>query len=1411
MILYDKFYREFGVRTSSTVSKIVPLDNIKELPRGSALHILDNLKFSENVFLAPNVNNDLYKLPPTKKLIFNVRPIKTPLVDEYDDKVRPLSIGLPAALTKFRQQDVVNIKYMTSPYDTVDRPTIQNIFCYNSLFNCRITGVLKHFRIVNFVFANLISVINKLPEIQHFINIPVDNIVFTKSDFIRAFKKIDKTTLRYSESSYYIFVLYLLSELEPESLSIFKNFLPDVLSKVNFILTSSKDSYIFNLGKILEFSKKTDIRLKLLNALNTLVSNSEVTIEDELVQADKDVTTVNTTSLTPNSPAFRESMSNDELQKNITNNVKEIHKDGLELIDNDESLTPAQKTSLSEYVNAYKDIKIGTETIEEILNTKVDQTVDVERLDFLENDSDIPDKSMLSSSTLELGSAYLNNLAKKDLATSLLSFNKLGMILTDVQETPSSDFMNKTINYKVTFKDTSFKNHILKFTLPKIDDDGSCLVNGTKKKLKIQRVNNPIVKVSPTRVTLNSNYNKCLVERNTNVANEFFPYILKMVQKSNMPTDVEYATQIIAELDTPSIELDDSHKKYFENNVAFEYNDKDLELGSYVLTPLGYVVVIKKDDKVTLLPTINPKKASSEYCNLAAKISTIKIDNANFYFNFNTRKDNIKNNILVKALAFENKYGVYIGTTGNVSYYTDTDGSLYKVDIDKNIVLDTTTIIDEFSELTRTNPSPLNEYCNVKILNKKIPIAVVLSYRFGLLHMLDYLDTTYEIYPKGTRLPSDIKLSDIKVKFMDKTLVIKRTPMLNSLIFAGLNYFKFKDIALEDMDSKDIYYDLFNSVGISPNILKGIDSFFDLFMDPATKDVLYQMREPTNFKDLLIRAVTLLTTADHKAPSSSDNFRYRTYETFNAVVYKELSSAYSSYKYKTFSSTNKFSMKDNEVERKITKSQIFNNLDILNPIYDIKQTCGFTHIGDGGRSSASFVIDDRKYPKDGVGIISEATLDSGGVGMTAQLAMNPTIQNARGLTVSKNPDDCTPSEILSLTALLVPASTQDDGKRCNFLSIQMGQYVATKNNDVCRIRTGYEKVLAHRTSLPFAYTAEDDGKVVDINNASELVKIQYKDGRLICLYYGQDYSNNSGQGFYATQNIVLNDLKEGKGFKKGDVLVYNNDFFTPDPYSSQVNWNMGVLANVAIMETDDTMEDSSAICKNLSNQLEFKPVHIRMLNLTKDTTIHQIADIGTTVAASDKLISFDESSVGELEAQGMDKTTIELLNKMNKATPKAKHAGEVVKIELFYKCQLEDMSDSIRTIVQKYNGIKNKKSKYAKSCDNSDEYLPIEGITSTDRLGNTILDNDSILIKFYIQDTMDTLRGDKIVVGSSLKSVVSKVYDDNDITTQEGLPIDVSFSCLSITNRIINTPILIGMTNKILGDLESEVLDIWNS
>ena len=64
-------------------------------------------------------------------------------------------------------------------------------------------------------------------------------------------------------------------------------------------------------------------------------------------------------------------------------------------------------------------------------------------------------------------------------------------------------------------------------------------------------------------------------------------------------------------------------------------------------------------------------------------------------------------------------------------------------------------------------------------------------------------------------------------------------------------------------------------------------------------------------------------------------------------------------------------------------------------------------------------------------------------------------------------------------------------KRSNYISIQLQHHLPCENSEVLRVRTGYEKVVAHRTSETFACPAVRDGTVIEIDDHLKLVKIQY--------------------------------------------------------------------------------------------------------------------------------------------------------------------------------------------------------------------------------------------------------------------------------------------------------------------------------
>lgn len=370
----------------------------------------------------------------------------------------------------------------------------------------------------------------------------------------------------------------------------------------------------------------------------------------------------------------------------------------------------------------------------------------------------------------------------------------------------------------------------------------------------------------------------------------------------------------------------------------------------------------------------------------------------------------------------------------------------------------------------------------------------------------------------------------------------------------------------------------------------------------------------------------------------------------------------------------------------------------------------------------------------------------------------------------------------------------------------MSQYTPTKKSGVSRLRTGYEKVIAHRTRLPFAYVAEQDGKVLEISDRIGTITIEYKDKEIYVLNWGQEYSNNGGGGFYVTQNVVINGLKEGSRFKKGDVILYNSDFFTADPYSKQVETNLGYHAYVALAEMAHTMDDSCIITRDLAEAMATQPVHVRQLVVKSSTIVHEIVEVGTKVKAATPLMIFDDSAISAEYSDNPD--LLDAIKKLNRAIPKAKYNGTIVKIEAFYKTPIENMSESMATVVKSVSRLKEGKSKKASKAVNKSEF-PKDAPMNGDRLGIIDFEEDTVVLRFYVQQELSMEGGDKLVFGSSLKSVCAEVKD-HDIPTEDGsVKVQGIIAAMSQQNRMVLTPLILGVSNRILEKMEKDMLDIY--
>lgn len=676
-----------------------------------------------------------------------------------------------------------------------------------------------------------------------------------------------------------------------------------------------------------------------------------------------------------NIPSFDKPVEKKVQEKFNNTYVDELDVRAESIIENAVSLTDRQKVAVKELSQAYKKITINEkETVEDILLKPVDTSVSEEKLDFLEDE--VIDDSMLKSSCAKFEQQYMDKMFQKDLVSELVSFNSQGMFLTDLKKEDLSDPLNNVVKYVASYEDVNRKKHTIKFILPKIDERGFCYVNGTYKVLKKQRVALPICKVSSMRVALSSDFNKYLVERSQAVAHNFYSYVNNLIGKASV-------------------------------------DDYEIVYGSFV-------------DNSKVLPY--------EYTALSSRIVSLKFKSHKFTFDYPNRFDDVDEKDIKFLNDIEKSDSLtYVGRSNKSDYFYffNLSGEMHVYKNGQKTAAEQSTFIDFLCEILGVSSTGLNEWVDFKILNKSIPLIFTLCYRFGLSNMLNYTKANYKVYNSRERFIR--KVSDIVIRFADKKIVIPRSPLTISLLFAGLNNFDLTDITLEEMDSKDIYYDLIQQQRLSIHMLKGIDSFFDMFIDPITRDVLFQMGEPTNPRDLLIRATQLLTTEDHKPAASCCNFRFRSYERINAAVYNTLSRAFTTFKYKSIGASNKFSIPDFEVKQMIVQDQLMENVDVINPINDIKYSQEYSHAGFGGRTVDTFMLNDRRFPDDGLGVMSEATVDSSKVGVMGNLSTDPSLVNLRGLTITKDKEEVKPTNMLSITSILVPGVTNDDSKRLIFV------------------------------------------------------------------------------------------------------------------------------------------------------------------------------------------------------------------------------------------------------------------------------------------------------------------------------------------------------------------------------------------
>lgn len=302
--------------------------------------------------------------------------------------------------------------------------------------------------------------------------------------------------------------------------------------------------------------------------------------------------------------------------------------------------------------------------------------------------------------------------------------------------------------------------------------------------------------------------------------------------------------------------------------------------------------------------------------------------------------------------------------------------------------------------------------------------------------------------------------------------------------------------------------------------------------------------------------------------------------------------------------------------------------------------------------------------------------------------------------------------------------------------------------------------------------------------------------------FGVKFSSVSGS--YLKQNIVAN-VKTGDKISRGDVIAYNTGFFELDQFDpKQVTWKHGIMAHIALMECNDTIEDSNAITKEFSKRMQMEPAHLRTIECNSNTIIKDLLPVGTEVQTTDLLCTLEDSDIGSL-TESDDSSMLDLLTELNRKAPRARYHGIISEIDVLYSCPIEDMHPTVAVLVKKINAQKIKISNQADNTFKSSYFAQPSQIAPGVKYKGIEFQKDTIIFMIYIAEHIDHGQGDKLVVMAQAKSVTAAVIDQ-PISTESGYPVDMLFSARSFSNRIILSPTIIGFTNRVLERLEKIVV-----
>ena len=950
-----------------------------------------------------------------------------------------------------------------------------------------------------------------------------------------------------------------------------------------------------------------------------------------------------------------------------------------------------------------------------------------------------------------------------------LSQNKdVPMSVIDVSTEDRSTSEDSIITYTVHLEDSLGKRHTLRFDMPKIINKRFLRLRGNDKIIPGQLINLPIIKTDEDTVQVVSNYNKIFITR------------YGQVGKINQSTNA-----LIRAL-----------TKLKENNYKLEIKD-DNDIPTPSKIDLGNNAKISAKYE---LP--------AEYVELSKIFNKITTSDGRVYY-FN--RDELIHKLEEKKVKVESDQGfMVVGITKDNQSITVPEEGV------------SSSLINHLGihkyAYTFMKPGARMTYSQASILNSKIPLIVVMAYTAGLTGALNAAGIEYNLSEKRpTNTKNYFRFNDGFLSFNDSYAPDA------ALLVNGLAVINTQEYSLTDIDTKAMWLDVLDDFG-GRNRADGLDSFANLMMDPITVEVCKTYKLPTDYIEVLAYASSLLTTNKFNRHTDITGNRFRTNERLVHFLYKALATSYGMYlrEIKNNRKDAKMTMKQSAVIDMALSDVTTSDLSKLSPLLELESANTVTFKGlSGMNSDRSYSLDKRTYDKTMINKLSMSTGFSATVGINRQATINMGIESTKGYIKSGGElDRMSDANTLSITEALTPfGTTRDDPFRTAMTFIQTSKHgMRTTEQDPLLVSNGADQALPYLTSDTFAHKAKWNAVVEEITNDYMIIanKSNPKEKEFIDLR--EKVEKNSDGGFFITIKLdTFKNYKKGDSIKAGDIVAYDKSSYSDTVGIGNLAYNIGTLTKIAIMHTDKGFEDSAIISQDLSKKMASEIVlQVDVLMDAKDIDI-QCIDIGKELHEGEVIMSYraaleDQDAtdiINKMVQKNAGSDSKELMDEIGKIKVKSKVTGKLQDIKVYSTIPTSEMSKSLASFVNKYNGPVDKmKSKLSKLGIDGSQYGTSGVLPPVGKLKHC---EGKVLVEFYIKYHDKMSVGDKLVYFSALKGVVKEIFPEGKEPYSEYRPDEKVHSFLpvgSINARMVSSVLTLGSINKVLIELDRHVKDI---